>query len=144
MFLFRLTRKTYLFPHVLVYLHIYIPVHELPVNFHTSIQINRQDLPVSVSTALHDYVYRHASHSSKHKDLPVITTTCVLSHTCTRSWPYLLIFILEFWSAAKIYPSSFLLRYCFFASSIESYKINKCGYVEENQPSFLLKFMCSY
>ena len=38
--------------------------------------------------------YRHASHSSNHKDLPVITATCVLSHTCTRSWPYLFIFIL--------------------------------------------------
>ena len=66
-------------------LFIYIPVHELPVHFHTSIQINRQDLPVSVFTALHDYVYRHASHSSNHNDLPVITTTCVPSHTCTRS-----------------------------------------------------------
>ena len=55
-------------------------------------------------------VYRHASHSSDHKDLPVITTTCVPSHTCTRSWPYLFIFILLFWLTAKIDPSTFLLR----------------------------------
>ena len=127
MFLFRLTTKTYLLPHVLVYLPIYIPVHELPVHFHTSIQINRQDLPVSVSTALHVHIwtrssaylfslfllFQHNIHNylstlllgyvhtdlpenkvtclsscfslSNHKDLPVITTTCISTHTCTRS-----------------------------------------------------------
>ena len=52
--------------------------------------------------------YLHASLSSNHKDLPVTTTTCVHAHRCTRSWPYLLIFILSFRLTVKIYPSTFL------------------------------------
>ena len=38
-------------------------------------------------------VYLHASLPSNHKDLPVSTATCVPAHRCTRSWPYLFIFI---------------------------------------------------
>ncbi len=55
-------------------------------------------------------VYPHASLPSNHKDLPVSTTTCVPAHRCTRSWPYLFIFILYFRLNAKIYPSTFLQR----------------------------------
>ena len=42
-------------------------------------------------------VYLHAFLSSNHKDLPVTTTTCVHAQGCTRSWPYLFMFILSFW-----------------------------------------------
>ncbi len=47
----------------------------------------------------------------KNKDLPVTTTTCVPAHICTRSWPYLFIFILSFRLTVKIYPSTFPLFY---------------------------------
>ena len=56
-------------------------------------------------------VYLHASLPSNHKDLPVSTTTCVPAHICTRSWPYLFIFILSFRLTVKIYPSTFPLFY---------------------------------
>ena len=55
-------------------------------------------------------VYLHAFLSSNHKDLPVTTTTCVHAYGCTRSWPYLFIFILTITLTAKIYQSTFLLR----------------------------------
>ena len=51
-----LRTKTYLSSQLLVYLTIYVPVHDpagLPVHFHTFIQINRYDIPVNVSTVLH-------------------------------------------------------------------------------------------
>ena len=41
-------------------------------------------------------VYPHASLSSNHKDLPVTTTISIPSKSCTRSWPYLFIFIHSF------------------------------------------------
>ena len=56
-------------------------------------------------------VYLHVSLLSKHKALPVTTTTSVPAHRCTRSGPYLFIFILSFRLTAKIYPSTFLLLY---------------------------------
>ena len=56
-------------------------------------------------------IYLHASLSFSHKDLPVTTTIWVHSHTYTRSWPYLSMFILSFRSTDKIYPSKFLLFY---------------------------------
>ena len=56
-------------------------------------------------------VYLHASLSSNHKGLPVATTTCVHAHRCTRSWPYLFIFILAFRLTVYIYPSTVLLFY---------------------------------
>ena len=56
-------------------------------------------------------VYPHASLSSNHKDLPVTTTTCLPAHRCTRSGPYLFMFILSFRLTSKIYPSTFLLLY---------------------------------
>ena len=57
-------------------------------------------------------VYFHASLSSNHKDLPVTTTTCVHAHTCTRSWPYLFMFILSFQLTAKFYLSTFCCSTC--------------------------------
>ena len=56
-------------------------------------------------------VYPHASPWPKNNDLPVPTTTCVPAHSCTRSWPYLFIFILSFRLTVKIYPSPFPLFY---------------------------------
>ena len=58
----------------------------LSVHFHTFIPINRLDLPVNVSTALH-------------------------VHRCTRSGPYVLFFILSFRLTVKIYPSTVILFY---------------------------------
>ena len=50
----RLTTKTYLSPQQLVYMHLDVPVFmTLPVPVHAVIPINRLDLPVKVSTALH-------------------------------------------------------------------------------------------
>ena len=56
-------------------------------------------------------VYPHASPLPKNKELPVTTTTCVPAHICTRSWPYLFIFMLSFWLTIKNYPWTFLLFY---------------------------------
>ena len=47
-------------------------------------------------------LYLHASLWSNHKDLPVTTTTCVHFHRCTRSGPYVFIFILSFRLTVKI------------------------------------------
>ena len=49
-------------------------------------------------------VYPHASPLPKNNDLPVPTTTCVPAHSCTRSWPYLFIFILSFRLTVKDLP----------------------------------------
>ena len=54
-------------------------------------------------------VYPHASPLPKNNDLAVITITYVPAHRCTRSWPYLFIFILSFRLTVKIYPSTFPL-----------------------------------
>ena len=56
-------------------------------------------------------VYPHASPLPKNKDLHVTTTTCVHAHICTRSLPYLFIFILSFRLTVTIYPSTFPLFY---------------------------------
>ena len=66
-------------------------------------------------------VYRHASPLSKNKDLSVTTTTCVHAHICTRSWPYLFIFILSFRLTVKIYPSTFPLFYMSTDVSVHQY-----------------------
>ena len=60
---------------------------------------------------IHLPVYPHASPLPKNKELPVTTTTCVPAHICTRSWPYLFIFILSFRLTVKNYPSTFPLIY---------------------------------
>ena len=56
-------------------------------------------------------VYPHASPLPKNKDLPVTTTTGVPAHICTRSRPYLFIFILSFRLTVKIYRSMIPLFY---------------------------------
>ena len=58
----------------------------------------------------------------KNKNLPVTTTTCVPALKCTRSWPYLFIFILLFaWLTAKIYLSTFLQLYMSTDISVHQY-----------------------
>ena len=66
-------------------------------------------------------VYPHASPLPKNKDLPVTTTTCVHAHICTRSWPYLFIFILSFRLTVKIYPSTFALFYMSTDAPVHQY-----------------------
>ena len=63
MLFFHLTTKTYLSPQQLVCMHLDVPVPfmTLHVHVHTVIPINRLDLPVKVSTALH--VNRYTSSS---------------------------------------------------------------------------------
>ena len=71
-------------------------------------------------------VYLHASLSSNHKDLPVTTTTCVHARTCTRSWPYLFIFILAFRLTVNIYPSTVLLFYMYTYVPVHHYTCSVC------------------
>ena len=56
-------------------------------------------------------VYPHVFLWSNNKDLPVSTTTSVPADRCTRSLPYLFIFMQFFLITVKIYPSTFLLFY---------------------------------
>ena len=65
--------------------------------------------------------YLHVSLPSNHKDLPVATTTCVPTHSYTRSWPYLFIFRLSFRLTVKIYPSTFLLFYMYIDVPVHHY-----------------------
>ena len=71
-------------------------------------------------------VYLHASLSSNHKDLPVTTTTCVHARTCTRSWPYLFIFILSFRLTVNIYASTVLLFYMYTYVPVHHYTCSVC------------------
>ena len=71
-------------------------------------------------------VYRHASLSSNHKDLPVRITTCVHVHRCTRSGPYAFIFILSFRLTLKIYPSTVLLFYMSTDVPLHQYTCSVC------------------
>ena len=68
-------------------------------------------------------VYLHASLSSNHKDLPVTTTTCLPAHRCTRSGPYLFMFMLLFQLTTKIYPSTFLHVHRCTCSSVYLFSI---------------------
>ena len=65
-------------------------------------------------------VYLHAS-LSNHRYLPVTTATCVHAHRCTRSWPYLFMFILLFRLTAEIYPSTFLLLHMYTDAPVHQY-----------------------
>ena len=71
-------------------------------------------------------VYRHASLSSNHKDLPVTTTTCVYVHWSTRSGPYAFIFRLSFRLTIKIYPSTVLLFYMSTDVPVHQYTCSVC------------------
>ena len=74
-----------------------------------------------IHTKLNLPVYLLVSLPSKHKDLPVTTTTCVPAHSCTRSWPYLFIFRLSFRLTVKIYPSTFILFYMYTDVPVHHY-----------------------
>ena len=86
---FRLTVKIYPFTVLLFYMST-----DVPVQFASSSFISSTRVPTHRSTR--KYIYLHAFLSSNHKDLPVTTTTCVHAPRCTRSWPYLFLFILSF------------------------------------------------
>ena len=58
---------------------------------------------------------------SHHKDLPVTTTICVHARRCTRSLPYLFVFILAFKLTVKIYPSTVLLFYMYTDVPVHHY-----------------------
>ena len=99
------------------------PFMTLTVHFDTLIQINHQDLPVNVSTALRDClsVYLHVFLLFNHKDLPVTTATCVPTHRCTCSGPYLFIFILKFRLSTKTTPvHQYTFSVCLFLFGITS------------------------
>ena len=89
----------------------------IPVQLYSSFSAQHAQWPFKSSldtyTQIHPKisvpVYPHASPLPKTNDLPVSTTTCVPAHSCTRSWPYLFIFILSFRLTVKIYSSTFPL-----------------------------------
>ena len=89
----------------------------MPVQFISSFSAQHAHWPFNSSpgTYLQIYpkiivpVYPHAFLWCNNKYLPVSTTTSVPAHRCTRSWPYLFIFILSFRLTVKIYPSTFPL-----------------------------------
>ena len=91
----------------------------IPVQFISSLSAQHAQWPFNSSLGTYPQihpkisvpVYPHASPLPKNNDLPVTTTTYVPAHSCTRSWPYLFIFILSFRLTVKIYPSTFLLFY---------------------------------
>ena len=71
-------------------------------------------------------VYRHASLSSNHKDLPDTTATCVHVHISTCSGPYAFICILSFRLTVKIYPSMFLLFCMYTDVPVHHYTCSVC------------------
>ena len=77
-------------------------------NMHNDISTHILGTYLQIHPKINLPVYPHAFPLPKNKDLPVTTTTCVHAHTCTRSGPYLSIFILLFRLTVKIYPSTFL------------------------------------
>ena len=93
---FRLTVQIYPSTVILFYMST-----DVPVRFISSFSAYTTQWPFNSSTGVpthrsnQKYIYSHASLSSNHKDLPVTTTICVPAHICTRSWPYLFIFILS-------------------------------------------------
>ena len=100
-------RQTYLFINIPVRFISYFPAYptQRPFNSSTGVPTHRSNQKINVP------VYPHASLSSNHKDLPVTTTISIPTKRCTRSGPYLFIFILLFRLTVQIYPSKFLLFY---------------------------------
>ena len=118
---FRLTVKIYPFMVLLFYMSTDVSVHQYTCSvcfffFGVTCTMTFQLIYWGTYTQIHLKinlsVYLHASLSSNHKALPVTTTTCVHAHTCTRSWPYLFMFILSFQLTAKIYLSTFYCSTC--------------------------------
>ena len=127
---FRLTAKIYPSTVLLFYMSIDVPVHHYTCSvyfffFVITCTMTFQLIYWGTYTQIHPKVnlpiYLRASLSSNHKDLPVTTTTCVPAHRCTRSWPYLFIFILSFRVIVNIYPSTFLLFFMSTDVSVHHY-----------------------
>ncbi len=102
---FRLTVKIYPFTVLLFYMSTDVPVQQYTCSvcfffFGVTCTMTFQLIYWGTYTQIHPKiylpVYLHAFLSSNHKDLPVTTTTCVHAPRCTRSWPYLFMFILSF------------------------------------------------
>ncbi len=97
--------KIHLSPQLWVYMSTDVPVQQYTCSvcfffFGVTCTMTFQLIYWGTYTQIHPKiylpVYLHAFLSSNHKDLPVTTTTCVHAHRCTRSWPYLFMFILSF------------------------------------------------
>ena len=102
---FRLTVKIYPSTVLLFYMSTDVPVHQYAcsvyflffcVSYAMTFQLVYWVTYPQTHPKINWPVYPHASLSSNHQDLPVTATTCVHAHICTRSWPYLFIFILSF------------------------------------------------
>ena len=102
---FRLTVKIYPSTVLLFYMSTDVPVHQYTcsvyslffcVSYAMTFQLDYWVTYPQIHPKINWPVYPHASLSSNHQDLPVTATTCVHAHICTRSWPYLFIFILSF------------------------------------------------
>ena len=117
---FLITVKIYPSTFLLFYISTYVPVH----HYTCSVYVLFFGITCTMSFRLvywgtYRYihpkrnvpVYHHAFLWCNNKYLPVSTTTSVTAHRCTRSWPYLFIFILSFRLTVKIYPSTVPLFY---------------------------------
>ena len=114
----RLTVKIYLSTFLLLYISTYVPVHQYTcsvdfflfgITCSVTFQLICWRMYTQIYPKINLSVYLHASPLSNNKVLPVTTTTCVHAHRCTRSGPYLFMFILSFRLTATIYLSTFLL-----------------------------------
>ena len=103
--LFRLTIKIYPLTVLLFYMSTDVPVHQYTCSvcfffFGITCTMTFQLIYWGTYTQIHPKIYSpvylHAFLSFNHKDLPVTTRTCVHAPKCTRSWPYLFMFILSF------------------------------------------------
>ena len=112
---FLITVKIYPSTFLLFYMSTDVPVHHYTCSvyflfFGITCTMTFQLVYLGTYTQIHPKinlpVYPHAFPSSNNKDLPVTTTNCVPANRCTRSWPYLFIFILSFRLTVKIYMST--------------------------------------
>ena len=101
-FSFRLTVKIYPSTVILFYMSTDVPVQYtcsvyflfFCISYAMTFQLIYWATYPQIHPKINLPVYPHASLSSNHKDLPVTTTISIPAHICTRSWPYLFIFIL--------------------------------------------------
>ena len=102
---FQLTVKIYPFTVLLFYMSTDVPVHRYTCSvcffffgiiYTMTFQLIYWGTYTQIHLKIYLPVYLHAFLSSNHKYLPVTTTTCVHAPRCTRSWPYLFMFILSF------------------------------------------------
>ena len=113
----QLTAKIYPSTFLLLYMSTDVPVHHYTCSVYLFVfgitSITFQLIYWGTYTQIYPKiklpVYLHASLLSNHKDLPVITTTCVYAHRSTRSLPYQFILIISFRQTICTYLSSHLL-----------------------------------